>query len=80
MPSNDLKQIDPYRWEVPKSGQMQVPGIIYANARMIGQIKLEETLKQVKNVACLPGILKASMAMPDIHWGYGFPIGWCGGV
>ena len=75
MAGNGLKQIDDYRWEVPKSGQMRVRGIIYADENMIRQIKLEETIKQVKNVACLPGIVKASMAMPDIHWGYGFPIG-----
>ena len=75
MVENELKQIDNYRWEIAKSGQMRVPGIIYADSKMISQIKLEETVRQVKNVACLPGILKASMAMPDIHWGYGFPIG-----
>jgi tRNA-splicing ligase RtcB len=75
MVTDDLHPIDAYRWEVRKSGHMRVPGRIYADARMMDQIKVEETINQVKNVACLPGILKASLAMPDIHWGYGFPIG-----
>ncbi|MBA3029805.1 MAG: RNA-splicing ligase RtcB, partial [Desulfobacteraceae bacterium] len=64
-----LQQISPYCWEIPRTGNMRVPGIIYADAEMMDQIKLEETLNQVRNVACLPGIVKASFAMPDIHWG-----------
>ena len=71
----ELKQIDEYRWEVPKTGKMNVPGRIYASANMIKAIAREEAFKQVINVAQLPGIIHASMAMPDIHWGYGFPIG-----
>ena len=70
-----LKQIDDYRWELPKTGAMRVPGIVYAGVGMMEDIKKEEVLKQVANVATLPGILKASFAMPDMHWGYGFPIG-----
>lgn len=70
-----LNKIDDYRWELPRSGGMRVPGIIYTSAHMIKDIENEEALKQVANVATLPGIVKASMAMPDIHWGYGFPIG-----
>lgn len=70
-----IKQIHPYCWEIPRTGNMRVPGIIYTDAEMMHQIKMEETLNQVRNVACLPGIVKASFAMPDIHWGYGFPIG-----
>ena len=54
---------------------MRVPGIIYADEQMLKGKKQNEPLKQVANVASLPGILKASMAMPDMHWGYGFPIG-----
>ena len=54
---------------------MAVPGIVYTSAEMLDSLKKEEALKQVANVATLPGIVKASMAMPDIHWGYGFPIG-----
>ena len=71
----ELIQIDDYIWEIEKSGDMNVPVRIYAAAEMIGAIKREETFKQLVNVAQLPGILKAAMAMPDIHWGYGFPIG-----
>ena len=54
---------------------MRVPGIIFASGHMIEQIKRDNAPEQVANVATLPGIVKASMAMPDIHWGYGFPIG-----
>ncbi len=71
----EIKQIDKYRWELPKTGAMRVPGIIYATESMLKAEKQKEPLKQVANVATLPGILKASFAMPDMHWGYGFPIG-----
>ena len=54
---------------------MNVPGRIYTNSSMIKSITREEAFKQVANVAMLPGIVSASLAMPDIHWGYGFPIG-----
>ena len=70
-----IKKIDKYRWEVPKTGAMRVPGIIYATESMLAGSSQNEPLKQVANVATLPGILKASLAMPDMHWGYGFPIG-----
>ncbi|MFH1874969.1 MAG: RtcB family protein [Pseudomonadota bacterium] len=70
-----LKQINKYEWQLEQTGQMQVPGIIYASEKMMQVIRADESLKQVANVAHLPGIVKASMAMPDIHWGYGFPIG-----
>ncbi|MCG2754446.1 MAG: RtcB family protein [Desulfobacteraceae bacterium] len=71
----ELKRIDDYRWELPMTGAMRVPGIIYASASMLKDSNQEEPLKQVANVATLPGIIKASLAMPDMHWGYGFPIG-----
>ncbi len=70
-----LKKIDDYRWEVPRTGKMKVPGVIYADEAMVKGESIQEPLKQVANVASLPGILKASLAMPDMHWGYGFPIG-----
>jgi tRNA-splicing ligase RtcB len=70
-----IKQIDKYRWEVAKSGAMRVPGMVYATEAMLKSSDQQEPLKQVANVATLPGILKASLAMPDMHWGYGFPIG-----
>ncbi len=71
----DLKQIDAYRWEIPQVGAMRVPGRLYASAAMIHDLTRDEAVQQVVNVAHLPGIVGASMAMPDIHWGYGFPIG-----
>ncbi|MGD8367073.1 MAG: RtcB family protein [Desulfobacterales bacterium] len=71
----DLKQIGPYTWELPRTGDMRVPGIIYAGPGMLEDGQQAEPLKQVGNVATLPGIVKASFAMPDMHWGYGFPIG-----
>jgi len=72
-----LEKIDEYRWRIPKSYKagMRVPGIIYADENMMKQIRQEQALEQVANVAFLPGILDYSLAMPDIHWGYGFPIG-----
>jgi tRNA-splicing ligase RtcB (3'-phosphate/5'-hydroxy nucleic acid ligase) len=70
-----LKKISPHCYEIPKSGAMNVPGRVFMRGRMADLLSGEEALKQVANVATLPGILKASMAMPDMHWGYGFPIG-----
>ena len=72
-----LNKIDDYRWEIPKSYKpgMRVPGLVYADAAMLESIKEEQSLEQVANVAFLPGIVSRSLAMPDIHWGYGFPIG-----
>ncbi len=62
-------------WEIPQTGAMRVPGRIYANEQIIDEIRDDPCLSQVANVACLPGIVGYSLAMPDIHWGYGFPIG-----
>ena len=74
-PALRLHQIDEYCWELPPTGAMRVPGRIFANERLIRDIESDKSLEQVANVACLPGIVDASLAMPDIHWGYGFPIG-----
>lgn len=71
----NIRQIDAYRWEIPRTGDMRVPGRVYTSERMMQDLQREEALKQVANVAHLPGIVGASLAMPDIHWGYGFPIG-----
>ena len=71
----ELKKIDDFRWELPRQGSMRVPGKIFASSAMLKGGQQAEPLKQVSNVATLPGIVKASMAMPDMHWGYGFPIG-----
>ena len=70
-----LQQIDQYRWRIPREGRMQVEGIVYADERLMRDIRDDQSLQQVVNVAHLPGILRASLAMPDIHRGYGFPIG-----
>jgi len=64
-----------FRWEIPATGAMRVPGRIYASAAMIDSLREDPCLQQVANVATLPGIVGASIAMPDMHWGYGFPIG-----
>lgn len=70
-----LKQIDEIRWEIPRTGGMRVPGLIYTDAVNLPDITNDESTDQVYNVAHLPGIVGRSMAMPDVHWGYGFPIG-----
>lgn len=70
-----LRRLDQYRWEVPKEGAMRVPGIIYASEKLMRAMGQDESPRQVANVAQLPGIVKHSLAMPDMHWGYGFPIG-----
>jgi len=70
-----IEKVHDNLWEVPKSGYMLVPGRIYANEKMLKRIKEDKAIEQVVNVAHLPGIQKYSIAMPDVHWGYGFPIG-----
>lgn len=72
-----LEKIDDYRWRIPKSYKpgMRVPGVIYADEKLLKDIRQDRAPEQVANVAFLPGIVKASLAMPDIHWGYGFSIG-----
>ena len=72
-----LEQVEPYLWRIPKSYKpgMRVDGLIYASEEAIEQIRGDLAPEQVANVAFLPGIQGASLAMPDIHWGYGFPIG-----
>lgn len=81
----EVKQLDEWRWEVPKKGSMLVPGRIYADQNIIKHLQDDvrmgkewNALKQIVNVACLPGIQKASLAMSDVHPGYGFPIGGVG--
>ncbi len=71
----NIEKLDEFRYRLPKTGGMRVDGIVYADARMMQDIQKDESLQQVRNVAHLPGIVGASIAMPDIHWGYGFPIG-----
>ncbi len=75
--SGTLEKVDEYRWRIPQSYKtgMRVPGLIYASQEMMKHITEEQAPEQVANVAFLPGIVGHSLAMPDIHWGYGFPIG-----
>jgi tRNA-splicing ligase RtcB len=72
-----LNRLDDYRYEIPCSfsKDMRTTGLIYADAKMIELVKKDNAPEQVANVATMPGIVGSSMAMPDIHWGYGFPIG-----
>ena len=72
-----LKQIDDQRWELPQDYKpgMRVPALIFADRAMLEQLEGDQAIEQAANVATLPGIVGRSLAMPDIHWGYGFPIG-----
>ncbi|WP_067801286.1 RtcB family protein [Actinomadura formosensis] len=65
----------PYRFRIEREGAMRVPGVVFASRALLPDIATDEALTQVANVATLPGIVTASYAMPDIHWGYAFPIG-----
>jgi tRNA-splicing ligase RtcB len=71
----NLKQIGPATYLLPQEGGMKVPGLIIATEELLKDIEIDKPLEQVRNVAFLPGIVGYSIAMPDIHWGYGFPIG-----
>ena len=71
----NIKKLDDNRYIIEKHGPMRVDGVVYLNEGLFQLLGKDESLKQVENVACLPGIVDTSMAMPDIHWGYGFPIG-----
>jgi len=70
-----LRRVGECLWEIPRQGAMRVPGRIFASEELLPGFKDDNSLRQVMNVACLPGIEGYSLAMPDIHWGYGFPIG-----
>lgn len=74
MDTSLLKRESDFEWHIPQAGRMRVPGVIYANEGLIRDMD-NKVHEQVTNVAMLPGIQKASFAMPDAHWGYGFPIG-----
>jgi tRNA-splicing ligase RtcB len=69
------ERIDAFRWRLPKVGPMRTDGLVYASQELFDAIRRDQALVQVCNVATLPGIVGPSIAMPDIHWGYGFPIG-----
>ena len=71
----ELKRTSDVIWEIPAADGMRVPGRIYASNELMVKAREDRATQQVANVAHLPGIVEASIAMPDIHWGYGFPIG-----
>jgi len=71
----ELRKVSDLIWEIPKTGGMRVPGRIFCSERLFESIKADKSPEQVANVAHLPGIVSYSLAMPDMHWGYGFPIG-----
>ena len=71
----ELERTSDYAWTVPRSGDMRVPGVVFASESLMVKAREDRAVDQVANVAHLPGIVGASYAMPDIHWGYGFPIG-----
>lgn len=69
-----LRRVSDHAWEIPVHGAMRVPGMIFANEALVAEMDAK-VYEQIVNVATLPGIVAASYAMPDAHWGYGFPIG-----
>ena len=69
------ERVDAFRWRLPRVGPMRTDGMVYADEALFAAIRDDPALVQVCNVATLPGIVGDSLAMPDIHWGYGFPIG-----
>ncbi len=73
----EVERIDAVRWRIPRDERrgMRVEGIVFADERLMATLRDDPALTQVANVATLPGIVGASLAMPDVHWGYGFPVG-----
>jgi tRNA-splicing ligase RtcB (3'-phosphate/5'-hydroxy nucleic acid ligase) len=71
----EIVEESPYRFRIPQHGQMRVPGVVFASRTLLPDASADRSLDQVAAVATLPGIVTASFAMPDMHWGYGFPIG-----
>jgi len=69
-----LTPVSEHEWHILPAGQMRVPGIVYASEDLVREMD-HKVYEQITNVATLPGIVEASYAMPDAHWGYGFPIG-----
>src|SRR5512147_2666641 len=74
MELNLFEKAGDFEWVIPRQGPMRVPAVIYASEALIRDMD-HKVYEQAVNVATLPGIVKASYAMPDAHWGYGFPIG-----
>lgn len=74
MDLSQFKQVSDYEWRIAPFGRMRVPAVIYADKVLLLEMD-QKVYEQITNVAMLPGIVKAAYAMPDAHWGYGFPIG-----
>jgi tRNA-splicing ligase RtcB (3'-phosphate/5'-hydroxy nucleic acid ligase) len=72
---SELRRVGEVVWELPVSGPMRVPGRVFADAELLDAIGEDGSLDQLRNVATLPGVVDAVMAMPDVHQGYGFPVG-----
>jgi tRNA-splicing ligase RtcB (3'-phosphate/5'-hydroxy nucleic acid ligase) len=77
LPAPTLVALDEYRWQIPVDAVpgMRVPGILFSSAALMGSVSEDPSLRQLANVATLPGIQRSALAMPDIHFGYGFPVG-----
>src|SRR3954463_11417982 len=73
----NLRRIDEVAWEIPASerADMRVPARVFADDELIRAVRTDDSLEQLCNVATLPGIVDAALAMPDVHSGYGFPVG-----
>src|SRR5215211_4374710 len=72
---SELRRVGEVIWELPASGPMRVPGRVFADAELLDAIADDGSLDQLRNVATLPGVVDAVLAMPDVHSGYGFPVG-----
>src|SRR5262245_1908653 len=72
---SELRKVDETLWEIPAEGEMRVPARVFADEQILDAIAADKSLDQLRNVATLPGIVDAAIAMPDIHQGYGFPVG-----
>src|SRR2546422_11090917 len=75
-----VERIDDYRWRIPRQGGMRTEGLIFADDQLMRDLEGDQAAQQVAKVAHLPGIVGPAIAMPGIHWGYGFPIGGVAGV
>src|ERR1044072_5202349 len=72
---SELRRLDETLWEIPAEGEMRVPARVFADEEILAALAADKSLEQLRNVATLPGIVDAALAMPDIHQGYGFPVG-----
>src|ERR671914_1961127 len=73
----NFERLGQYKYRIPREGEMEVDAAFYASEKILADLEAEDyaSLRQLQNVATLPGIVEPALTMPDIHWGYGFPIG-----